>query len=260
VVARTVTNTFAVVTLVPLIVHCADRLRSGQRPISVKRAAEAITLALTILAVCVLLFFLPTDSPERTPLLLYAPLPLLGWATVRFGVSGACAASLAAGAISMLAMVNGFGPLNGADPVENALSAGRLSRRHGHHFPVVGGATGRMAFRRPRTHASRARFRSIFENNIIPTAIWRDDLRISEANDAFLRLTGFSGAISRTANCGSKTWRRSADPWRARRRSTPTAATCSSASTMRNSSWRFATAAGCRSSSDTRAFLRTTAA
>ena len=41
---------------------------------------------------------------------------------------------------------------------------------------------------------SRARFRSIFENNIIPTAIWRDDLRISEANEAFLRLTGFSGA------------------------------------------------------------------
>jgi hypothetical protein len=32
VVARTVTNTFAVVTLVPLIVHCAERLRSGQRP------------------------------------------------------------------------------------------------------------------------------------------------------------------------------------------------------------------------------------
>ncbi len=41
---------------------------------------------------------------------------------------------------------------------------------------------------------SRARFRSIFENNIIPTAIWRDDLRISEANEAFLRLTGVTGA------------------------------------------------------------------
>ena len=106
----------------PLIVHCAERLRSGQRPISVKRAAEAVTLALTVLAVCILLFFLPTSSPERTSLLLYAPLPLLGWATVRFGVSGACAASLTAGAISMLAMVNGYGPLNGADPVENALS------------------------------------------------------------------------------------------------------------------------------------------
>ena len=80
VVARTVTNTFAVVTLVPLIVHCAERLRSGQRPISVKRAAEGVTLALATLAVCLLLFFIPLDKPERTPLLLYAPLPLVGWA------------------------------------------------------------------------------------------------------------------------------------------------------------------------------------
>ena len=66
VVARTVTNTFAVVTLVPLTVHCAERLRSGQRPISVKRAAEAMTLTLTTLAVCILLFFIPFNSPERT--------------------------------------------------------------------------------------------------------------------------------------------------------------------------------------------------
>ena len=67
-VARTVTNTFAVVTLVPLIVHCAERLRSGQRPISVKRAAEAHDAgARPTLAVCVLLFFIPIDSPKRTP-------------------------------------------------------------------------------------------------------------------------------------------------------------------------------------------------
>jgi signal transduction histidine kinase/integral membrane sensor domain MASE1 len=194
VVARTITNTFAVVTLVPLIVHCAERLRTGQRPISVKRAAEGITLSLTILAVCLLLFFLPTDSPERTPLLLYAPLPLLGWATVRFGVSGACAASLTAGAISMLAMVNGYGPLNGSDPVENALSLVAF------HVVMAIIFLASAALLEEWRHAgralslSKARFRSIFENNIIPTAIWRDDLRISEANEAFLRLTGFSGA------------------------------------------------------------------
>src|SRR6185369_5182513 len=89
VVARTVTNTFAVVTLVPIVVHCADRLRSGQRPISVKRAAEAGTLALATLAICILMFFIPFDSLERTPLLLYALLPLVAWATMRFGVAGA---------------------------------------------------------------------------------------------------------------------------------------------------------------------------
>ena len=193
-VARTITNTFAVVTLVPLIVHCTERLRSGQRPISVKRAAEAVTLALTVLAVCILLFFLPTSSPERTSLLLYAPLPLLGWATVRFGVSGACAASLTAGAISMLAMVNGYGPLNGADPVENALSLVAFHVVMSIIFLSSAALLDEWRIAGRALTRSRARFRSIFENNIIPTAIWRDDLRISEANDAFLRLTGFSGA------------------------------------------------------------------
>lgn len=194
VIARTITNTFAVVTLVPLIVHCAQRLRTGQRPISVKRAAEGVTLSLTILAVCCLLFFLPADSAERTPLLLYAPLPLLAWATVRFGVSGACAASLTAGAISMLAMVNGYGPISGSDPVENALS---LVAFHVVMSIIFLSAAALLEEWRHAGHAltlSRARFRSIFENNIIPTAIWRDDLRISEANEAFLRLTGISGA------------------------------------------------------------------
>jgi PAS domain S-box-containing protein len=193
VVARTITNTFAVVTLVPLIVHCAERLRTGQRPISVKRAAEGITLALTVLAICLLLFFLPGDTPERTPLLLYAPLPLLGWATVRFGVSGACAACLTTGAISMLAMVNGYGPLSGSDPVENALSLVAFHVVMSIIFLTSAALLDEWRHAGQALNLSKARFRSIFENNLIPTAIWRDDLRISEANDAFLRLTGFSG-------------------------------------------------------------------
>ncbi len=193
VMARTVTNTFAVVTLVPLIVHCADRLRSGQRPISVKRAAEAMTLALTTLAVCTLLFFIPVESPERTPMLLYAPLPLVAWATVRFGVAGACAACLTAGAVSMLAMVNGYGPLTGSDPVENALSLVAFHVVMSIIFLTSAALLDEWRHAGRALSVSKARFRSIFENNIIPTAIWRDDLRISEANEAFLRLTGFSG-------------------------------------------------------------------
>ena len=193
VVARTVTNTFAVVTLVPLIVHCADRLRSGQRPISVKRAAEAMTLALTVLAVCVLLFFIPMESPERTPMLLYAPLPLVAWATIRFGVAGACAACLAAGTVSMLAMVNGYGAMTGTDPVENALSLVAFHVVMSITFLTSAALLDEWRLAGRALSLSKARFRSIFENNIIPTAIWRDDLRISEANEAFLRLTGFSG-------------------------------------------------------------------
>jgi PAS domain S-box-containing protein len=193
IVARTVTNTFAVVTLVPLIVHCAERLRSGQRPISVKRAAEAGTLALATFAICVLMFFIPLESPERTPLLLYGPLPLIAWATMRFGVAGACATCLTSGGVSMLAMVNGYGPINGADPVENALSLVAFHVVMSIIFLTSAALLDEWRHAGQALNLSRARFRSIFENNIIPTAIWREDLRISEANEAFLRLTGFSG-------------------------------------------------------------------
>jgi len=194
VIARTVTNTFAVVTLVPLVVHCAQRLRSGQSPISVKRAAEGMTLALATLAVCLLLFFIPLDKPERTPLLLYAPLPLVAWATIRFGVAGACSACLTAGTVSMLALVNGYGPISGEDPVENALSLVAFHVVMSIIFLTAAALIDEWRHAGRALNLSRARFRSIFENNIIPTAIWRDDLRISEANEAFLRLTGFSGA------------------------------------------------------------------
>ncbi|MEZ0333658.1 MAG: MASE1 domain-containing protein [Gemmatimonadales bacterium] len=39
---------------------------------------------------------------------------------------------------------------------------------------------------------SEARFRSVFEMGILPMAFWHTDGRISDANDAYLRLTGFS--------------------------------------------------------------------
>ena len=198
IVARTVTNTFAVVTLVPLIVHGAERLRSGERTIPVKRATEATLLSLTLLVVCILLFFQPLQGPQRTPLLLYGPLPLVAWATIRFGVAGACAASLTSGGMAVLAMLNGMRPINGTDPVEHALSLVTFHAIMSILF-LVGAALLDEWRRADRALSlSRRRFRSILHNNIIPTAIWRDDLRICDANDAFLQLTGYSDDVIRS--------------------------------------------------------------
>src|SRR5258705_4231630 len=41
---------------------------------------------------------------------------------------------------------------------------------------------------------SRARFRTIFEGNIVPTVIWRSDGTILEANASFFELTGYRRA------------------------------------------------------------------
>ncbi len=194
VVVRTLTNAFAVVALVPLIVNAVSRLRRGDLHFSLTRAVEAATLGVPFAAICVMVFAMPVSVPDHTPMLLYAPLPLLAWAAMRFGVSGACGSALLVGAVATYGMVNGFGPFVGRTPLENAL--GLVSFNVVVCCTVVTFAALLEEWRNAGRAllVSRARFRSIFENNIIPTAIWRDDLRISEANDAFLRLTGLSWA------------------------------------------------------------------
>lgn len=188
--AGTLTNTFAIVVLVPLIVHVAMGLRGHHEPPPLSRLLEAASLAGLLIAACVLVFVVPEGNSRHTPTLLYVPMPLLAWAAIRFGVTGACASALLIGAVSTLGILNGNGPYIGADPVENALSVVA--------FQVVGCITLVLfaalldewrAAERARA-GSEARFRGIFENNPVPTVIFDDALRIREANDAFMRLTG----------------------------------------------------------------------
>ena len=153
-----------------------------------------MTLALTTLAVCMLLFFIPFNSPERTPLLLYAPLPLVAWATIRFGVCRRLR-RLPDRRRDFHARHGQWLRAADAAPIRSRTPC-RWWRYHVVMSIIFLTAAALLDEWRHAGRAltlSTARFRSIFENNIIPIAIWRDDLRISEANEAFLRLTGFSG-------------------------------------------------------------------
>ena len=191
VVVRTITNTFAIVALVPLIVHAATGLRGGPRQVPVWHLIEAAVLATTLAAVCVLVFAIPSGERRPSVAWLFAPLPLLAWATIRFRVAGACSAALVVGAISTWGVLNGHGPFDIENPIENALSLVAFHVVICVTFVLCAAlleewrhATGALA-------ASEARFRSIFEHNIIPTAIWHGGLRITDANEAFFKLTGY---------------------------------------------------------------------
>src|SRR5688572_28777426 len=189
---RTVTNTFAIVALVPLIVHGVVSLRGGPRPVPALRIFEAAALGSALAAVCALVFAIPAASARPSIAWVFAPLPFLAWATIRFRVPGACSAVLLVGAISTWGVLNGHGPFDVESPIENALSL--VS------FHVVTCVTFVLcaALMAEWRHASRAlaeseaRFRNIFQHNIIPTAIWRRNRRITDANEAFFRLTGIS--------------------------------------------------------------------
>jgi signal transduction histidine kinase len=122
VIARTSTNTFATITLVPLIVHFAMQPESGWRMPNRHTLLETSCIGACLAIVCVYVFVWPGAYDERAPALLYAPLPLLIWATVRYEVVGVCASVLLLGAFATWGVVHEAGPFVVHSPVRNALT------------------------------------------------------------------------------------------------------------------------------------------
>lgn len=122
VVARTSTNTFATITLVPLIIHFAMRSQYDWDVVNRRRLLEASFIGVCLASVCVYVFVWPGVYDERAPSLLYAPLPLLIWATVRFEIAGVCAAVLLVGAFATWGVLHEVGPFVVHSPVRNALT------------------------------------------------------------------------------------------------------------------------------------------
>src|SRR5215831_14689021 len=72
-VARSLSNAFAILTLVPLILHGAAWLRQRNTMIHSARAAEAAVLAITLATLGILAFLAPDRYHDFSPALLYAP-------------------------------------------------------------------------------------------------------------------------------------------------------------------------------------------
>lgn len=129
VVARSSTNTFAIITLVPLILHFATRSEGrsdGQsdwwRAPQRRTVIEASFIGICLAAVCVYVFVRPGLEEERVSALLYAPMPLLVWATVRYEIAGVCASVLLIGAFATWGVLQDVGPFVQHAPVRNALT------------------------------------------------------------------------------------------------------------------------------------------
>lgn len=122
VVARTSTNTFATITLVPLILYFATE-RGGGLPARERRTLlEASVIAVSLALVSAHVFVWPGSNEQVAAVLLYAPLPLLIWATVRYEIVGVCASVLLIGAFATWGVLQGVGPFVQHDPVRNALT------------------------------------------------------------------------------------------------------------------------------------------
>jgi signal transduction histidine kinase len=116
------TNALAALTLVPTIVIFGSQGISWIWKSSVSRYWEAALLAVATVLVTILIFGLPAVSPATTPALLYVPLPLLLWATVRFGPGGLSTYLLVVALISIWYTIHGRPPFPYASMPQNVLS------------------------------------------------------------------------------------------------------------------------------------------
>ena len=115
---RFLANPFAVLCITPLILQAdADWFRAI-REAPLRRSVEFGLLQIGLLFVSIAVF----GQEGSDPALLYAPLPLLLWAAVRFGLSGLCASLLVVAFLSLSNAIAGRGPFVIQSPVENSRS------------------------------------------------------------------------------------------------------------------------------------------
>jgi PAS domain S-box-containing protein len=119
---RLFSNVFAEVTIVPAIVTCgAIRcFASGAR--LTRTVIEAGLLFLCLVVVSARVFLWEEVGTATNPTLMYAPLPFLLWAAVRFGPVGTSNTILLVAFMSIWGAVHGRGPFTSRLPEENAIA------------------------------------------------------------------------------------------------------------------------------------------
>ena len=120
--ARAVSNAIASLTLVPPIVSACQYF-STKRPLpSGRRLAEFGLLMLGLIAAQIAAVQIEHADAPGLSLALYAPVPFLLWATVRFGATGFSAAFLCSAALTMESALRGHGPFVGASAADSVIA------------------------------------------------------------------------------------------------------------------------------------------
>jgi len=117
-----ISNGVTAVVLVPALLLVANRLSGRGCRVAPIRMIEGSLLGLGIVVVGTYVFANLPSGPETSPALLYAPIPLLIWAALRFGLSGISAAMLVVTFEAIWGAMHGHGPFLQQSPAENALA------------------------------------------------------------------------------------------------------------------------------------------
>ena len=118
-----ISNAVTAVILVPVFLLGAHHVFVRRRNVlSPRRTLEAALVGACIVAVGIFVFDPTPAGPNTSPALLYAPIPLLIWAAIRFGLGGISVSMLIMTFQAILGTMRGHGPFLAQTPTENALA------------------------------------------------------------------------------------------------------------------------------------------
>ncbi len=117
-----ISNGVTAVVLVPALLLAVNRLSRHGGRVTRAHIIEGSLLALGIVMVGAFVFDKVPAGPETSPALLYAPIPLLIWASLRFGLGGISTAMLVVTFQAIWGAMHGRGPFLLQSPAENALA------------------------------------------------------------------------------------------------------------------------------------------
>ncbi len=117
-----ISNGVTAIVLVPAILLGVRFLHAKGIKAARRRILEACLLAVGLLAVGYVAFDRLPAGPDTSPALLYAPIPLLIWAALRFGLGGISASMLTITMLAIWGTMHGRGPFLTQTPAENAVA------------------------------------------------------------------------------------------------------------------------------------------
>lgn len=120
--AWTLSNALTALILLPIILVGIARLRRWKRWPTPGRLYEAGILSAALLTVSIVAFGQPDSGLSTLAVRLYAPLPFLLWATVRFGTQGIALSLLTVTGLAIGTAAYGTGPFVTQAPAQNLLS------------------------------------------------------------------------------------------------------------------------------------------
>lgn len=152
---------------------------------------ELVLFSLALIPVTAFLFF-ETGAETRQYLGPYFVFPFVIWASIRFGQRGATSTAFVISVISTWGTAVGGGPFSSQSLSENLLSLQAFTGVLSVTFLLFGAAIEERLASEKMLRDSESKFRRLAEADIIGTFFWRSDGKITELNNAFLKLVGYT--------------------------------------------------------------------